>query len=62
VLGIQHTALDADVITTARGAGILVAAWTVNEETDIARVVSLGTDIVISDHPDLARQVVAGRR
>jgi glycerophosphoryl diester phosphodiesterase len=61
-LGIQHTALDADVIAAARAAGILVAAWTVNEEPDIARVVSLGADIVISDRPDLVRQAPGARR
>jgi glycerophosphoryl diester phosphodiesterase len=62
LLGIQHTALDADVIAAARGAGILVAAWTVNEDPDIARVVSLGVDIVISDRPDLVRQALSARR
>ena len=53
-LGIQHTALDADVVAAARAAGLRLAAWTVNDEPTITRVVALGVDIVISDRPDLA--------
>jgi glycerophosphoryl diester phosphodiesterase len=35
-----------------------VAAWTVNREADIRRIVGLGVDIVISDRPDLALRLV----
>jgi glycerophosphoryl diester phosphodiesterase len=59
-LGIQHTVLDAGVIEAARTAGVAVAAWTVNEERDIRRVVDLGVDLVITDRPDLALRL-AGR-
>ncbi|MBI1735609.1 MAG: glycerophosphodiester phosphodiesterase [Candidatus Rokubacteria bacterium] len=54
VVGIQHTALDASVVSAARAAGLRVAAWTVNEEPDLRRAVELGVDVVISDRPDLA--------
>jgi glycerophosphoryl diester phosphodiesterase len=57
-LGMNHRLLDADVVTAARRAGIMVAAWTVNEEADIRRVVALGVDVVITDRPDLARRVL----
>lgn len=57
-LGIDHRVLDADVVADARAAGLRVAAWTVNEETDIRRVLGLGVDIVISDRPDLAKRLV----
>jgi glycerophosphoryl diester phosphodiesterase len=53
-LGIDHRLLDAAVMTAARRAGIRVAAWTVNDEADLRRVIGLGVDIVISDRPDLA--------
>ena len=56
-LGIDHRALDADVITAARAARVLVAAWTVNEERDLRRVLGLGVDVIISDRPDLARRL-----
>lgn len=59
-LGINHRLLDADVVAAARRAGISVAAWTVNQEPDIRRVLDLGVDVVISDRPDLALRL-AGR-
>lgn len=59
-LGIQHTALDAAGLDAARRANVRVAAWTVNEEVDIRRVIDLGVDVVISDRPDLALRL-AGR-
>jgi glycerophosphoryl diester phosphodiesterase len=59
-LGINHRLLDADVMAAARRAGVSVAAWTVNQEADIRRVLDLGVDVVISDRPDLALRL-AGR-
>jgi glycerophosphoryl diester phosphodiesterase len=57
-LGIDYRALDAKVVAAARQANISVAAWTVNDEAEIRRVVSVGVDAVISDRPDLALRVV----
>jgi glycerophosphoryl diester phosphodiesterase len=57
-LGLDHRVLDAGVVEAARQAGIAVAAWTVNEEADMRRVVSAGVSVVISDRPDLALRVV----
>ena len=56
-LGIDHRVLDPAVIAAARAARVRVAAWTVNEEADIRRVLALGVDIVISDRPDLAKRL-----
>jgi glycerophosphoryl diester phosphodiesterase len=56
-LGIDHRALSAEIVAAARAARVRVAAWTVNEEADIRRVIGLGVDIVISDRPDLARRL-----
>ncbi len=60
VLGIDRRLLNAAVMTAARRAGVRVAAWTVNDEADLRRVIGLGVDIVISDRPDLALRL-AGR-
>lgn len=56
-LGISHRLIDADVAAAIRRARILLAAWTVNDEGDIRRVLALGVDIVISDRPDLAKRL-----
>ena len=58
-LGMNHRLIDADVMAAARAAGIRVAAWTVNEEADILRMVDLGVDMVMSDRPDLAKRLTA---
>ena len=57
-LGLQHTAVDAAVVAAARQAGIILGAWTVNDEAEIRRVAELGVDIVISDRPDLAKRLL----
>ena len=57
-LGMNHRLIDTDVMNAARAAGIRVAAWTVNEEADIRRMVDLGVDIVMSDRPDLAKRLM----
>jgi glycerophosphoryl diester phosphodiesterase len=44
------------VVSAARVAGIRLAAWTVNEEADIRRMVDLGVDIM-SDRPDLVKRL-----
>jgi glycerophosphoryl diester phosphodiesterase len=59
-LGIDHRVVDAPLVAAARQAGLRLAAWTVNTESDIRRVLDLGVDIVISDQPDLALRL-AGR-
>ena len=58
VIGYDFRLLDADLVAATRTAGLKVAAWTVNEETDIRRIVGLGVDVVISDRPDLALRLV----
>jgi glycerophosphoryl diester phosphodiesterase len=57
-LGVEHAAVDAALLDAARAAGLQVAAWTVNEEADIRRLVDLGVGVVISDRPDLALTLV----
>ncbi len=53
-VGINHRLLDVDVMEAARKAGIWVAAWTVNDEADVRRVLALGVDVVITDRPEVA--------
>jgi glycerophosphoryl diester phosphodiesterase len=57
-LGMNHRLIDADVIAAARAAGIRLSAWTVNEESDLRRMIDLGADVVMSDRPDVARRLL----
>jgi glycerophosphoryl diester phosphodiesterase len=57
-LGIDHRLVDAAVVAAARAAGLRIAAWTVNEEADIRRLLDLRVDVVISDRPDLVKRLL----
>jgi glycerophosphoryl diester phosphodiesterase len=47
--------LSSQKLEAARAAGLRIIAWTVNEPTDIARVLDMKLDGVISDYPDRVR-------
>jgi glycerophosphoryl diester phosphodiesterase len=50
--------LDPAALAAARALGIKVIAWTVNEPADIARVLAMKVDGIISDYPDRVRQAL----
>jgi glycerophosphoryl diester phosphodiesterase len=49
--------VDAGLISEAHRVGLSVVVWTVNEPADMARMIEIGVDGIISDRPDLLRQV-----
>lgn len=53
--------VQADSIREAHALGLRVAVWTVNEPAQIARMIDLEVDALITDYPDRARQVMTER-
>ncbi|MEZ2146046.1 glycerophosphodiester phosphodiesterase [Bradyrhizobium sp. DN5] len=51
--------VTAALISEARGVGLRVVVWTVNKPDDMAHMIELGVDGIISDRPDLLRQIAA---
>ncbi|MEY8838022.1 glycerophosphodiester phosphodiesterase family protein, partial [Cribrihabitans sp. XS_ASV171] len=49
------------LLRSAERAGKDVYAWTVNDPVEMSRLVSMGVDGLITDHPGLAREVLAFR-
>ena len=56
-----HGDLDAAKVKEAQGLGLTVLAWTVNDPAQIARVLDMGVDGIVSDRPDLVREELQRR-
>ena len=56
-LGLEHTLIDAEVVTGVHARGLRVGAWTPNDESALRRLVALGVDVITTDHPDLAARI-----
>lgn len=57
----NFNAVDAAALKEARALGLRVIVWTVNEPAQIAAMLDLGVDGVISDRPDLVREEMKRR-
>ena len=56
-----HLDLDAAKVKEAQTLGLTVLAWTVNDPAQIARMMDLGVDGIVSDRPDLVREEMRRR-
>jgi glycerophosphoryl diester phosphodiesterase len=52
----QHTVVDERYVAWARRRGYLVNAWTVDEPSDMRRLIALGVDGIVSNRPDVLRE------
>lgn len=50
-----------DLLAAARREGLRTAVWTVNDPARMAELAGLGADGIVTDRPDLLRQVLAAR-
>jgi len=48
-------------ISESHALGLQVVVWTVNKPADMTRLIEMGVDGIISDHPDLLRKVASER-
>lgn len=53
--------IDARATAEAHELGIAVIAWTVNDARDMASLIDMGVDGIISDRPDVLRAVAAAK-
>jgi glycerophosphoryl diester phosphodiesterase len=48
--------LTPELVSESHALGLKVVVWTVNQPADMARLIEMGVDGIISDRPDLLRQ------
>lgn len=53
--------VDAKLVATAHDAGLPVHVWTVNEESEMIRLLDIGVDGLITDRPDILKNVLSER-
>ena len=53
--------VTADTVKEAQALGLKVIPWTVNDPAEMARLIALGVDGLITDYPDRARTVLKAR-
>ena len=58
VVGLHQALVNAEVAKQARLAGLTLGVWTVNERDAIARFIDEGVGVVITDRPDLAKELL----
>ncbi len=53
--------LNAAQVKEAQGLGMKVLPWTVNQRADMIRLMDLGVDGIITDYPDVLRDLLRER-
>jgi glycerophosphoryl diester phosphodiesterase len=54
--------LSADDVARSHAIGVEVLPWTVNDPADMARLIDMGVDGIITDYPDRLRAVMAAKK
>lgn len=55
----EHQLADRALVRAVQGAGFQVFVWTVNRTEDLRRMLALGVDAIITDHPARLRRLLA---
>jgi glycerophosphoryl diester phosphodiesterase len=53
--------VDEKLVVAAHAAGVQVHVWTVNSSEEMARLLDMGVDGLITDRPDLLKDLMIGR-
>ncbi|MEK6665213.1 MAG: glycerophosphodiester phosphodiesterase family protein [candidate division NC10 bacterium] len=57
-IGLHQELVTTEVVTQAAKAGLLLGVWTVNDPGAMKRFIEMGVGILITDRPDVARELL----
>ncbi len=57
-VGLSQALVTKETVALAREAGLLLGVWTVNDAGPLRRFIEAGVGIVITDRPDLAKELL----
>lgn len=57
-LAIRHDLAGAKIIGAAHDNGLSVSVWTVDQESDMERMIRLGIDVIITNYPDRLQKLL----
>jgi len=57
-VGLHQSLVTTESLELAREKGLLLGAWTVNEAAAMRRFIGLGVDVLVTDRPDLAKEIL----
>jgi glycerophosphoryl diester phosphodiesterase len=60
-IGPRHDVVTAELVDAAHAVGLRVVPWTVNDLRQMAELMALGVDGLVTDEPALAREVARSR-
>jgi glycerophosphoryl diester phosphodiesterase len=61
-VGLDQSLVTADTVAQARGLGLVLGVWTVNDPGVMRRMIDAPVDVLITDRPDVAKQLLTDRR
>ena len=62
LLSAHYKTVDAEFVKKAKAGGKEVHVWTVNEPEDMKRMIELGVEAIITNYPDVLRNVLDGEK
>jgi glycerophosphoryl diester phosphodiesterase len=61
-MSLHHKSVDRRTVDAVKGWGMHCVTWTVNDPVSMGRMLGLGVDGVITDHPDALLALMTGQR
>lgn len=62
ILGLRHNRISTAAVARARQLDYELHAWTVNQPSEMARLIDMGVDAIITDRPDVLARLLAERQ